>query len=369
MIIRLDDTDKESEDFKNLNEIIQKNHYHRYDRSTAYQYLKQMPKGRLHIRSALIEIVRYFQSYNGISDDCNAKQLASIIYWPFREDEECLQLFDNYLKEQEMDKLYNYHRKDLIYWEYRLTTWMNAGILLQDDLIFDTYMIFNTRKLLGLGLSMPAYYRQRNVVAFESFRRLWPEIWEFIPNTDIRHSDNYVFDNTAYVNLSCGKITAKNENDNTESDVFVRFGNQNGYLGFAKSFVSKGESIDYTVPLQILKNGVYVVQVEVYVPHTLRASGNDIEYEILLNGNHVYSCYLSAFQNKSNQINIIHNFVDVQNPSVSVILKVNKDYYTMDGAVGLFVPSIHCAIQPHYPVPEKTKVYSTFELIKKMNGN
>ena len=364
LCVNLDLVDRNSEDFKQLNEVITANHYHEYDRTAAYQYLKDLPTNRIHIRSNLIEIIRSFWLFSGIKDNCDAKELTKIVYPAFAEDVTCINLFAEYLIEQEFNKIFNYHCQDLIYWEYRMGTWLNAGVLLQDDIIFDTYMLFNCRKLLEYGLSMPRYFKLQSTIVNEVVCRLWPQMWEYIPNTQYSLRDYYIYDTTGLIEIGKGTVIAGSILEKGIFESFSRLGRYNAIFGFAKSLVYAGEYVKYDTVLPIC-DGVGVLQIDILINTTNCLTKNFANYEILLGDEIVYKCGIALFQNKVNQINIIYNFNNKESKKLSIQLIAMMDYFAEYGAAGLInICSIRYSAQPQYIIPAKPLVISTYENLK-----
>jgi hypothetical protein len=87
--------------------------------------------------------------------------------------ETIVELFENYFKQNEYDKLFNYDPYDIFYWEYRMGTW-HSRILLESDMAHDTFIVYNTRNVLKKLLSLSPQERADGTIFYELINMNWP---------------------------------------------------------------------------------------------------------------------------------------------------------------------------------------------------
>lgn len=283
----------------NLDSIINCNHYHRHERRIIESYLTELPKNRLSIRSNLIEIIRKDPYYYAFPSKITYHDLAKMTYKAFSNHPTVECEFKRYFEEQKYDFLFNYFTSDILYWEYRMGIWMNSGVLLQDDLCFDTWMLFNCRKLLEIGLSSPRYFKENNSIIFELLNRMWPQLLEYIPGTDYKAIDCYIVDSRHMGEIGEVEIESNCEN----KDCYLSHGRYNFSFGFATNKIKKGDIVSASINLDITSEGEYYFQVDLLVPYTREMQ--EIGYYIVSIGEEkAFQLNLNWFMNKDNQINI-----------------------------------------------------------------
>lgn len=353
-------------DFSQLIDVIDANHYHKYDRTCAYGYLNYFKDKVLHVRSNLIEIIRDFDLFSHITNNTTPSEFAAICSSNYNNDKEAIVMFEDYFREQEYDKIYNYKLCNLLYWEYRMGIWMNAGVLLQDDITFDTYMLFNCRKILEYGLSVPQYFIKNNYVVRECVERLWPQLWNYIPNTDYTAADYILPDYNNHFQLTDGYITSGTLSGNVTPKIYAKIGRYNGILGFGSTIVLKDQYIDYNLDLPVY-NDIYVLQISLMFNTQNQITKNFASYEIFIGDKKCYSSGVTRFQNKINQVCIIHNFKNDKSKKLCIRLLAHADYYAENGAAGLFtICSITYSLQGNYQGVDETRVISTVEMLAEL---
>ncbi len=171
-----------------LKEICKKNHYHEHVPRAIPKYITELPytsSGGIHLRSNLMEIIRERGYYRAKIDSGQVLNRISYGYTHNDKNPFVQKGFDEFYNEQEYNKFNaDYDYSDIFYWEYRMGLWHSGGILLNTDIAFDTYCLFNQRKLLEIGLSMPKLYIQNNYLVYETIKHLWPEILFYLPNSE-----------------------------------------------------------------------------------------------------------------------------------------------------------------------------------------
>ena len=171
-----------------LLKICKKNHYHEHIPWAIPKYITELPYvssgGGIHLRSNILETIRERHFYHEKID--NGQVLNKIAYSYTHKDKDPFvqKAFDEFYNEQEYNNPdLGYDFSDIFFMEYRMGVWHSGGILLNTDIAFDTYCLFNQKKLLEIGLSMPKLYIQNNYLVYETIKHLWPEILFYLPNS------------------------------------------------------------------------------------------------------------------------------------------------------------------------------------------
>ena len=351
--------------YSSLTDVCYHNHYHFHLFYSVPNMLKKLPSDRIAVRSNLIEIIRA-DYYADLPVNSDWERIAKRLYYGHLiEDPDYRKLMQDFYYENEYDKLYDYHTGDLIYWEYRMGLWMNNGVLLKDDICFDTYMLFNHRKMLEYGLSIPRYFKKKNAVVQEVIRRLWPELLFDIPNTDYTLMDYYEADSKNLAELKTGGVKGYRNEDNGRVPVYSNIGRYHGIFGFGNNLIHKGDICEYNVDVPIQAEGPNVIQLTLKVSSEFNYSANFARYSVLLDGAEVFSLGLTDFMNKENQINIIKN-IPKGTARLTIRLKANADYNASDGSPGLLqLRNISVFRQGNYAVTDTPVVFSTDQYFRK----
>ena len=286
-----------------LKEVLEINHYHHHIPQLLKQYSKFFPEGSIHLRSNLIEIIRgnehaplntfekglnigaYFASVNSYSKK-------------YKYFDEVAKIFNQFYLQSHLDKVFNYSVSHLFYWEYRIGVWCSGAVLTETDLVVDTFQLFNCRRLLNIGLSMPAFYRNRSILYDKVLQNLWPDLLEYgIPNkreqlyglinkSEIKNGQIYFDQN---MELIAGNIF---ENTSAPPFIFEPYG-QGVSFGLSSNKVRKGDYCGFRVKYKIEEGKNYFYQTEIKTLWMQGAQGG-IVYELVINGETVYKLPINA---------------------------------------------------------------------------
>lgn len=213
--------------------IVKTNHYHQHIPGAIQEYLNSLPNG-IHVQSNLTEIVRDLTYVYPKPPKSNTKQeimAGWMMYWSRRH--EIKEYINSYWDRNEWDNIYNFERVRLFYWEHRMSTWNSASTLLENDWAFNTYLLFNCRKLLEMGFCLPKYARDKNLVTKYTVKELWPELLFRIENSDDTLFDYFEID-------GCGKYKIKDNatiNSNNLNRVIYLPRLYSAMIGIDKPFV------------------------------------------------------------------------------------------------------------------------------------
>ncbi len=351
-------------EYEQLCQVCYHNHYHFHLFWGVPSLLEKLPRDRMAVRSNLIEIIRA-DYYSDLSQGADYKVLAKRLYPSKVDDINYLELIKKFYYENEYDKLFDYQLGDFIYWEYRMGIWMNGGVLLKDDISFDTYMLFNQRKMLEYGLSIPRYFKKKNTVVYETIKRLWPEIYYHIPNTNHTLNDYYIQDSNQGVELSLCEIVGKNKVGD-KILIYSNIGRYHATFGWGNNIVNQGDSCEFELMIPVKQAGVYVLQFTIMVSHSCELVENFAGYSVAVDEETCFQAGITDFMDKDNQINVV-KYLERDNIKVSILLKAKKNYIAKKGCPGLInLRNITMVLQKNYKVPQRTLVSATSDVFKEL---
>ena len=286
-----------------LKEVLSVNHYHKHIPQLLKPYSNMFTNNSIHLRSNLIEIIRgnehtplnkitagvdigaYFASINSYAEDyCDFKEVADI--------------FNQYYCDNQFDNIYNYSLSQLFFWEYRLGVWLSGAVLAETDLVVDTFQLFNCRKILNIGLGMPAFYRNRSIIYDKILLKLWPELINYgLPN-----SSNTLYDYINKSEIKNGQIqfdkkiktVSGNIDSSSTQPKFIFEPYQQGVtFGFSSNSINKGDFCGFVVEHKVEKDKNYFYQTQIKTSWMQGDTGGFC-YELLINGNLVYKLSVNA---------------------------------------------------------------------------
>lgn len=318
-----------------LKDILNRNHYHRHITPLLMPYAELFPKGSIHLRSNLIEIIRgnehaplntvdpnktdigeYFASLNGYNRSYKyAQEVASI--------------FADYFSGSALNNIYDYPLSQLFYWEYRIGAWLSGVILMESDLVCDTFQLFNCRKILNIGLALPAHYRNRSILYDTLIKKLWPELLNYgLPNQkgslfDLLNRGEIKGGQVAFddkVECFSGNI---HDGERRVSAIFEPYA-QGINFGFAANKLKRGDFCSFRTTHRVEKDFNYFYQLEAK-NSWVQGAGGGIVYELLINGQPVYklstvSCYYV------NQIRYSFKASETRTNTIELRLRAERDF-------------------------------------------
>lgn len=166
-----------------LGEVMERNSPRRSNPGMAASHRAEPGERGLHLRSNLYEIGRAF--WRGKRDypkRLDGRDMSALLTKNRSRKSEFSEAFEEYIAITEFDRAQKlYDPVDLLYWEHRSGTWLNAH-LTESDIAFDTFILVNSRHIYRLLLSAPLADRIDAEVFLGLARRTWPEVLEFPVN-------------------------------------------------------------------------------------------------------------------------------------------------------------------------------------------
>ena len=318
-----------------LKDILNRNHYHKSISLLLDAYADLFHSGSIHLRSNLIEIIRgnehaplntidpdktnigeYFASLNGYN--------KSYKYAP-----EAASIFADYFSGSALNNIYDYPLSQLFYWEYRIGAWLSGAILMESDLVCDTFQLFNCRKILNIGLALPAHYRNRSILYDTLIKKLWPELLNYgLPNQkgslfDLLNRGEIKGGQVAFddkIECFSGNI---HDGERRVSAIFEPYA-QGINFGFAANKLKRGDFCSFRTTHRVEKDFNYFYQLEAK-NSWVQGAGGGIVYELLINGQPVYklstvSCYYV------NQIRYSFKASETRTNTIELRLRAERDF-------------------------------------------
>ena len=165
-------------DFQDFNEVLDCNTYHSHARRLAKAYLEQIRPNALHIRSNVSDIGKAFYRKKGFNElPLTAERMAQA--WKRMEDNKLVvEAFAEFTRVAQFGEMMNYDPFDMFFWEHREGTWLTC-VLLESDVAFDTFELFNCRALAEKMLSVPVEQRKESAIHYGIIKRLWPVLLQW----------------------------------------------------------------------------------------------------------------------------------------------------------------------------------------------
>jgi hypothetical protein len=273
------------EDFKNFSDVMYKNTFIPNNFRLVKLYYKYYSEEYLHIRSNLFEIGRlFFKKHIQLPKDINIESMVKCYSQKALKDEKVYNAFSNYFEVVEMSKLFNYDPYDIYYWEYRMGTW-HSLVLLESDIAHDTYIFFNSRKILNLLLSVAKFERSEGAIFQQIIKDNWPVLNFWKINSLETLSDYYDKQIDEYglilnnITFSGGSIVHDGRNVPVQSLTQSRS---------AKFFIetSNPKRGDYAlakIPLVTEVDQGYYGILEIRSPYEMRNLRGRLKYQIIMN--------------------------------------------------------------------------------------
>ncbi|GAQ19559.1 hypothetical protein OPHB3_3531 [Oceanobacillus picturae] len=297
--------DAKSNDFTEFVGALKRNTFRSHSYRLAKFYYEELPREKLHIRSNILEIGRYFyRSKIALPAHANAKLLARCYSTDAERDEEVCSLFEKFYNDVEMDNIYNYDPYDIFYWEYRMGVW-HSQLLLESDIAHDTFIPFNSRKILNLMLSVSNTNKKNNSIFNTIIDNNWPilNFWgintiekQFVkpdneidnyglPLRNIKFRGSSIYDYSKKVSFSSKNIGNK-----------VKFNMKN-------SAPMRGEFVEATLPIKTTETKFYQCIIHLRSPYENKKNKGRLKYQVFLNKKLLLEEDI-AFWKETNQVNI-----------------------------------------------------------------
>lgn len=271
----------ESRNYKQFSKMMKKHTYIHHNHYLAWQYYSLLPKENLHIRSTVNGIFRKtYDSGKKISKNLSPTSMTYLYSPKATGDERIHKYFEEYADVSELDKIFNYDPYVLFYWSYRLGAW-HSNILLESDISFDTFCLFNNRILLNTILSLPDSYLEEDYVLRKIITNHWPVLnfWEVNSKGYSLGNAKKYFDELAALDI---------EGNNIYSGNLIPFNKniQNGIISFYMDVNApkEGDVVTFRQLFETIPNQGYILFVSVQSPYMKPKNIGRMDYRLLING-------------------------------------------------------------------------------------
>lgn len=164
----------EDDDFQEFNQIIDFNTYHNHGRWLAKKYLDVIPTGLLHVRSNISGIGKARYRKAGLNDlPLTAERMAHAWHNGMSRNIAVVEAFHRFGQMTDFNALCNYDPYDMFLWEHHEGTWL-TNVLIESDVAFDTFELFNCRILVEKLLSVSVEQRAKSNIHYGIIKSLWP---------------------------------------------------------------------------------------------------------------------------------------------------------------------------------------------------
>lgn len=151
----------------------------RLRRSSIEYQIASNTEATLHIRSSTLELARgyYLRNPANHNNRFTPHKLSRLFRRGMAQEFE--PFFEEFIAKTsfESGRFHNFHFSDLFYWEHYLAAYYGT-VIRAGRPYFETYMIYNCRKILELFLSCSLENRKNAAVIWELYDILWPEVLE-----------------------------------------------------------------------------------------------------------------------------------------------------------------------------------------------
>ena len=281
--------------------IFEQNHYHVHLPQLLPYYFNLFTQNGMHLRSNLIEIVRENHTLlNTITNKNDFATFTNFMNWS-RNDEfysEAVNEYEKYYYSSQLNNVFDYSSSVLLYWEHRVANWLSGAVLSITDFVSDTFQLFNCRRILQLGISMPTYYKNRSVIYEEILKRLWPELLDYgLPNEHL--ALNSLIDKNRISSFNYRENYAINSgnlfNKKKTPNILYESRIEGISFGFSSNKLEKGDfcEVEYTTNIVAGLSYCYQIIVKSFWFHGITSRG--VSYEIIIDDNTIYSLSTSDF--------------------------------------------------------------------------
>lgn len=318
--------------------IMQKNHYHKHNR-----LIEQMRKSynftpdTIHMRSSIVEMMRntsHVYPATLSTDDMAHKSAKWSFYYRSEIIEKAVPYFNEFIEECDLKayERFNINYELAHYWEQLMPVWINASALTDNDMLCDTYMLFNVRKILEMGFSLTTYWRSRDVVFREVINRLWPTLLEYkLPNKQQISYDLIDRENSGCVSFKSAVYKSGSFADKDRKvEYYAETREFGSCFGFSASEVLSGDFVKVELEHAVSKDISYYYEFNILTPYLNYAPYSEIRYDILVNDTVVYKACCTDFNNRLNSIIYGFKAEKTQTNKVTIRLVATKDTHGND---------------------------------------
>lgn len=321
--------------------LLYKNHYHGHLHGLITGFREKIninTHKSIHIRTNITELLR--KSYFVLNPNTSYIEISKkMAIWSMYDKKQLIfndiaNYYLDWVKEQNFDGIYNYEIGDMFYWEYRMNYWLSA-VLINQDTIFDTFILFNNRKILEYGMSIPDTLKENNELVYLIQKQLWPELLELChPNLPIQSEElqDYFKTNVCgMLNFTTINYKLKNSSKNCLPYMHLYL---NGCLfGFSNNYVEKNDYVILEIPLNMEKDYIYYLDLSIIT--VFNSLANDIiSYDVSINGQLIFHSTTNYFC-RPNQLIYTFKVDELIDNSLKIKILANKSADFFNGFIDI----------------------------------
>lgn len=276
--LALDYKEMQSTNYEEFRKVLETNTFLHHNHYLSWQYLNKLPSNRLHIRSNVNEIFKgFYRKSRSLPQTISAENMVAC-YSPKAIGDPFIQIcFQNFIETVDFRDFYNYDPYDLFYWEYRLGIW-HSSVLLESDVAFDTFCLFNNRWILSKILSLPPSLLKENYILHQLIDRNWP-VLNFWPINGISHKPQPLL--PSGVDLQSAIIEGISSS-NEHLPVYIRKENDQILFFLDVNAPKKDDRVIFTIDLPVEYQQGYLLSFLIQSPYMRRKLQGRMVYEILI---------------------------------------------------------------------------------------
>ena len=314
---------------KDLMSIMDKNHYHPINRLIEQLKSKyNFGPNTVHLRSSLVESCR---NTIHVLPNYYRTRIEKFALWAQYHGilNEALPYFEDYALRNDIDTFATMGGRDELihYWENRWPTWMNASMVLEDDILCDTWMLFNVRKIMTIGLIMPDYWRNRNIIFREIIVRLWPSLLQYkLPNSEKMSYDLIDQEFHGCMNFKhCEQKSGSLHIQDRKVSSYFEMRDYGACFGFADSNLKRGDFCEISFNYDIEKDTPYYYEFNIFTVWQDFVPDNVVNYMIIIDGKTVYLESCNNFNDRVNQILYCFRATESKKQDIKIRLQAVRD--------------------------------------------
>lgn len=288
--------------------VMNKNHYHPHNK-----FIEDMRAGydftpnTIHLRSNNIELCRN-RSHSQVFVDSDEPAHKFARWANYKGDilDKAISYFQDFVDENDIYvyKKFNFDWGNPYVIEVQAALWISASVLVDNDMLCDTYMLFNVRKILDMAQSLPTYWREQNVIYRELLKRLYPSLLDYnMPNNTIINYDMIDKEFSGCKNFKDAVFTSGNLSDKSrEVPYYAQTRDFGSNYGFSQTRISKDDFIRVDFTYAIEKDLPYYFEFNIFTVWQSYSRFGELKYDVLIDDKPIYAAYCNEFNDRVNNI-------------------------------------------------------------------
>jgi hypothetical protein len=265
---------------------LARNSYMSHGTALALTYLEELSQpGLFHVRSNLLEIARAaYRKIRPREDAVTAERAATLhaTSMSVPVTEAIRSEVAEFMELTSFESFPSFDPYHLLYWEHRMGTW-HANVLLESDIAHETTVLFNTREILSMFLSVPLEDRLQANGQKALIEQTWP-VLAFSPfnrTREVAAADRSEFDRDL-LDVRRGRVTATAADDDELSASIEWRSEREVAFWITKSDPQRGDSVAYELEIDCEPTASYCLSLDVISPYEAPSNRGFMTYAVTL---------------------------------------------------------------------------------------